>query len=78
VPESEAKKLTGLKDIVLVSSMVKSLGNAEAALEKENAALKAEVAKLTAQVQDFLGAQSKKDLETLQAKHGTEPEKAAE
>jgi hypothetical protein len=71
VPEKEAETLLRYKHIVLASSVVKSVGDAEG-IKKENVALQTQVAELQKKLQDFLGATSKKQLEELQEKHGAE------
>jgi hypothetical protein len=85
LPEAEAKKLCGYRDVVLASSVVDATG--DAALAKENAGLKAQVAELLkklgapddkdaqiaelqGKVDEFLKAKTKADLTDLQEKHG--------
>lgn len=69
VPEFEATSLTKYNHIVLASKVVKNLPELES-MKKENVELKAQVKALELKLKDFLGAQTKKDLETLQEKHG--------
>lgn len=69
LPEAEAKKMLSYFGVVLASSVSKCAGDG-AALARENAELKASVVALEAKLADFLGAQTKKELEALQEKHG--------
>lgn len=77
VPESVAKKLTGAyRFIKLVSDILPDVGGVQAKLEahvKDLEALlkgaEAKSADLGARLQEFLGAESKKDLDALQEKH---------
>jgi len=68
VPEAEAARLIKYTDIVRADSIVKG-DDGRAALLQENAALKVQVADLSAKVAEFLGAQSKKELDALKEKH---------
>jgi len=82
VPEAEAASLCAYKGIVLASSVVPSAGAGEK-FARENAALLEKISALedelkesgtkvndlSARLQEFLGAGSKKDLDALKDKH---------